>query len=309
MKHDIDFRTLQAFVIVAREGNVTRAAERLCLTQPAVSLKLRRLADATGLTLFRRTPHGLELTRDGAALAAQAEQVLAAAAGLRRTARHLVARARGKLRLGTIIDPEFIRLGPLLNLLVRDAPGIETELRHGMSGDVPPRLIDDELDIGYFLGTLDDCLPNAPQEAAALFHLQELVRLTYHVVAPPSWAELVRGRHWSELAALPWIGTPGASVHNRLLGRVFARHAVTQNVVCRVDQEASMLAMARTGVGLSLCRDSIAQQEARAGRLVIADQVQIETSLGILCLRSRLEDPPVNFALTALRTLWDRAAD
>jgi DNA-binding PucR family transcriptional regulator len=56
-------QTLRAFVAVAREGNVSRAAQRLHLSQPAVSLQLKRLAQSTGLVLFNRAPHGLALTR------------------------------------------------------------------------------------------------------------------------------------------------------------------------------------------------------------------------------------------------------
>ena len=52
-----DPQALRAFVAVAREGNVSRAATRLHLSQPAVSLQLKALAEATGLTLFTRTPH------------------------------------------------------------------------------------------------------------------------------------------------------------------------------------------------------------------------------------------------------------
>ena len=70
-----DIRVLNAFIAVAREGNVTRAAEKLHLTQPAVSLQLKRLAQDTGLILFTRTAKGLELTRDGTALIAKAEKV------------------------------------------------------------------------------------------------------------------------------------------------------------------------------------------------------------------------------------------
>ncbi|HWT18236.1 MAG TPA: LysR family transcriptional regulator, partial [Variovorax sp.] len=51
----LDLQILRAFVLAAREGNVSRAAERLHLTQPAVSLQLKRLAEETGLQLFTRT--------------------------------------------------------------------------------------------------------------------------------------------------------------------------------------------------------------------------------------------------------------
>lgn len=95
MLQSIDLRTLRAFATVAREGNVTRAAEQLHITQPAVTLQLKRLAADTGLTLFRRTSTGLELTQEGALLAAKAEQVLAALTDFGQTAGHLAARVRG----------------------------------------------------------------------------------------------------------------------------------------------------------------------------------------------------------------------
>jgi len=65
-------------VAVAREGSVSRAAAKLHRSQPAVSLQLKSMADATGLTLFHRTSHGVTLTADGAALLPQAQRALAA---------------------------------------------------------------------------------------------------------------------------------------------------------------------------------------------------------------------------------------
>nr|WP_245307446.1 LysR family transcriptional regulator [Rhizobium altiplani] len=266
MLNSIDLRTLRAFVAVARERNVTRAAELLHVTQPAVTLQLKRLAAETGLSLFRRTSTGLELTQEGALLAAKAEQVLAALTDFGQTAGHLSTRIRGKLRIGTIIDPEFTRLGAFLKALIESGPGIETTLRHGMSGDVPEGLRRNELDAGFFLGDPSDYDPSADmtgESAAPLFYARDLAQLTYRVVAPPALAAFVRGADWPQLATLPWIGTPQASVHNRLLSRLFADLGVRQNIVAQVDQETSMVAMVRTGVGLSLCRESIALMNSR----------------------------------------------
>ena len=69
---DFDLQALRAFVAVAREGNVSRAAVRLYRSQPAVSLQLKSLAHNTKLTLFTRTPQGLTLKPDGTALLPQA---------------------------------------------------------------------------------------------------------------------------------------------------------------------------------------------------------------------------------------------
>lgn len=307
MPHSIDLRKLKAFVTVAREGNVTRAAEQLHVTQPAVTLQLKRLAADTGLTLFRRTSTGLELPQEGALLAAKAEQVLTALTDFGQTAGYLATRVRGKLRIGTIIDPEFTRLGAFLKALIESGPGIETTLRHGMSGDVPEGLRRNELDTGFYLGDPRDYDPSAEitgESAAPLFHARELAQLTYRVVAPPSLGGFVRGADWSQLASLPWVGTPQASVHNRLLSRLFADLGVRQNIVAQVDQETSMVAMVRTGVGLSLCRESIALHEQQAHGLVIAENVKISTTLSFLCLEARIGDPSIMAAFDAIRRVW-----
>ncbi|RUM24029.1 LysR family transcriptional regulator [Rhizobium vallis] len=307
MLQSIDLRTLRAFVAVAREGNVTRAAEQLHVTQPAVTLQLKRIAAETGLSLFRRTSTGLELTQEGALLAAKAEQVLAALTDFGQTAGHLATRVRGKLRIGTIIDPEFTRLGAFLKALIESGPGIETTLRHGMSGDVPEGLRRNDLDAGFFLGDPRDYDPVAEisdETTTKLFYGRELAQLTYRVVAPPSLATFVRGADWVQLASLPWIGTPPASVHNRLLARLFTDLGLRQNIVSQVDQEASMVAMVRTGVGLSLCRDSIALHEQQAHGLFIADAVKISTTLSFICMEARRNDPTVVAAFDAIKRVW-----
>src|SRR6478752_4030569 len=99
MTQTTDAQILRAFVAVAREGNVSRAATRLHLSQPAVSLQLKRLADETGLLLFTRTAQGLALTGDGAALLPPAERVLAALEDFQHAAQRLHSTVRGTLRI------------------------------------------------------------------------------------------------------------------------------------------------------------------------------------------------------------------
>ncbi len=71
-----DLQHVRAFVAVAREGSLTRAARLLHLTQPAVSLQLKSLQDQLNLRLLQRSPRGLTLTADGLKLLPYAEQIL-----------------------------------------------------------------------------------------------------------------------------------------------------------------------------------------------------------------------------------------
>lgn len=315
-----DPQALRAFVAVVREGSVSRAAQRLHRSQPAVSLQLKALAAATGLQLFQRTPHGLALTADGAALLPQAEKALAALADFGQAAQNLQASVRGRLRIGTILDPEFTRLGAFLKELVESAPQIDTELRQGMSGEVLAQLRRDELDVGFFLA-LPDQLPAgrdgtqpvalAPGPGGAL-RARALTRFTYRVLAPAGWGPRVLGRDWAGLAALPWLATPAGSAHHRLIAQVYGPGSLTglePRRVALVDQEASMLDLVRSGVGLSLVRDSIAIREAQARGLVIADRVQLDCCLSFLCRHERADEPVIAAAWQALQAAWGQAAD
>lgn len=308
MRHLTDLRTLTSFVTVAREGSVTRAASILHLTQPAVTLQLKRLSEASGVQLFHRTPHGLELTRDGAALLVKAEQVLDAMDEFGRSARNLTGRVQGKIRVGTIIDPDFTRLGAFLAELASLAPGLETELVHGVSGDVLGRILRDEIDAGYFLGDVAAAGRAVDGSLETRIHQLTLTRFSYLVVGPPGWEGRMKGKGWPALAQLPWIGTPPASVHNRLLSGIFAEHGVTPNTVAMVDQELSMLAMVRSGVGLSLCRDSLALFEKQTNGIVVSDQVDVPTVLSFITRSSRRTQPSVALALEAISNVWSDAA-
>jgi DNA-binding transcriptional LysR family regulator len=304
----IDPRLLRAFVAVAREGNVSRAAEKLFLSQPAVSLQLRELAELMRLDLFNRTPHGVLLTRDGAALLMHAERALAGLVDFAQVAQRLKGAVHGSLRIGTILDPEFTRLGAFLHELVNYAPEIEPELQHGMSGTVLAKLLADEIDVGYYLGDAQaDAAALMPRKRSApAMHSEVLTRFTYRVIAPAGWGPQVRGRDWPALVKLPWILTPPQSAHARLLAEVLEPLGLTQNRVAMVDQEASMLALVRSGVGLSLARDSLAMRENQSAGLVIANKVKIEARLTFVCKSAARERTVVAAAWNALGRVWHR---
>lgn len=306
MNRTSEIRSLQAFVTVAREGNVSRAAEALHLTQPAVSLQLKRLAEDTGLTLFKRKAKGIELTRDGAQLLLKAERVLSALADFNKAAQRMTGQVRGKLRIGTIVDPQFIRLGQLLAGLLEDFPDIQTELSHGTSGEAINRLQRQQVDVAFYLSELlDDSGPSeAEGQAPAGVVLHKLTDFNYRIVAPPGWEVRLEGLSWQEIAALPWIGTPPESVHSRLLNRVFAQHKCTQNIVAQVDLEPSMIAMARSGVGLCLCRESIALHERQATGLSVVPHITVPVSLSIATRITEREQPVIDAFFKVLEIVW-----
>ncbi|RJG07626.1 LysR family transcriptional regulator [Noviherbaspirillum cavernae] len=289
----MDFNQLRAFVTVAREGNLTRAAERLHLTQPAVSLQIKSLQNELNLQLFSRTAGGMALSDDGAKLLPFAERVMESLGEFRQGAQALHSTLSGTLAIGTILDPEFIRLGAFLKRLVETYPQLSTQLQQGMSGWVLQQVRSGQFDVGYYLG-----------KPGKDFHYQTLTSFTYNVVAPHGWKTRVAGKDWAALAKLPWIWTPPESAHNRLLTRTFAQCKVTPNKVALVDQEPSMLDLVKSGVGLSLVRESIALREAHAHGLVIADAVSLPMELSFITLAKRKNEPTIAAVFSLLQALW-----
>ena len=298
----MNIQTLAAFVAVAREGSLTRAAQRLHITQPAVGLHIRNLQEQTGLRLLNRTAHGMQLTADGLALLPLAEKVLLSQQGFKAAARRLTKEIRGKLRIGTILDPEFLRLGALLKELLGHTRHLEIMLSHGMSGEVRHRVLQGELDVGYYLS-----VPGHESADHEALHCVVLAPFTYKVVAPAGWESQVRNKSWHQLAELPWLATPAASAHHRLLGQIYGPGSLTglqANYVALVDQESSMLDLVKSGVGLSLVRDHIALRESQAHGLAIAERTSLDCALSFICMKTRVDDPPVATTLQALEQAW-----
>src|SRR5712671_4350866 len=197
-------QALRCFITVAREGTVSRAAHLLNLTQPAVSLQLKGLEESTGLLLFNRTPGGFTLTEAGAALLPLAHKAVSASSDFRTMADSLRESLRGSLRVGTILDPEFIRLGPFVRSLATSLKKTEVFLRYGMSDDVLAQIGKGDLDVGYYIdATLPECIASGTLPERAIedgkFRLMALTRYNYPVIAPREWSDKVLGKDWADL--------------------------------------------------------------------------------------------------------------
>jgi DNA-binding transcriptional LysR family regulator len=303
-------QALRCFILVAREGSVSRAATLLYLTQPAVSLQLKALEEDTGLQLFNRTPGGFTLTEAGAALLPLAHKAVSAALDFRAAANALKQSQRCMLRVGTILDPEFTRLGPFVKSLTASSHETEIILRHGMNDDLLTQVGKGELDVCYYIDATQDG-SSSPQPRSerpiedGKYQLAPLMRYTYRVIAPVDWSDKVLGKGWADLAALPWLATPSPSAHRRLLDNVFRPLGSMPKRVGFTDQEAATIDFVESGVCLSLARDFVLDRIRRKRNFVIADRVSLTCELSFACLATRRQEPAISRAFAAMRAVWD----
>src|SRR5438552_5542618 len=124
----MELRHLRYFAAVADAGNVSRAARRLHVTQPALSRQIQDLERDFACRLFDRIGRRIVLTKDGDELLERTRRLLADAEALRERARALAGGETGVLRIGAA--PQFIEAA-LPEVLTRCAltdPGIEVQV-------------------------------------------------------------------------------------------------------------------------------------------------------------------------------------
>lgn len=289
---------LRGFVAIAEVGQLTRAAEKLHISQPALSAQLKALEDELELTLFERTSNGMELTTAGKQMLEEAEKILSAAQALHNGARALKGEVAGKVSIGTSSDPEFIRLGEFMSTAVARYPLLELELRQEITGVAFEHVRDGSLDASFYYGERSH--PNV-----ARLPLREI---TYRIAAPAEWRERVKDAGWKEIAEQSWIIPPPISTHHQLVYALLRQHGVEPTKVVEADQEDVISSLVISGVGLALMREDLALEKVAAGEVCLWKDVRMPTTLWFIYLQEREDDPVIRVLLDVLKGTWNLLA-
>jgi DNA-binding transcriptional LysR family regulator len=267
------------------------------VSQPAITAQIKALEDEVGLALFERTPSGMLLTVAGERLLAHAEKVLAATQAFKNEAKALSGEVAGTVSVGTVSDPEFIRLGEFLNKMVERFPLIQLELQQQVSGTALERVRERSLDASFYFGELGN--PNV-----AGLRLRDIM---YCVAAPSAWKDRVANADWTQIATQPWILTPSVSTHNQLVHELFREQGAEPPKVVEADQESVINSLIVSGVGLSLMREDQARAAEAAGEVVIWGKSRLATKLWFIYSAERAGDPVIGALVEVIRSIWNLA--
>jgi LysR family transcriptional regulator, carnitine catabolism transcriptional activator len=156
-------RQLQAFSRVAREGSFTRAAARLHLSQPALTVQIRALEGTLGAKLFDRNTREVRLTALGAAILPAVERLLRDLEALEESTRELAAGNRGVVRVAALPSIASSLLPHAIARLGERHPGIVVRLRDTLAQGVVALVQAEEVDLGLgVFGAADADLDFAP---------------------------------------------------------------------------------------------------------------------------------------------------
>jgi DNA-binding transcriptional LysR family regulator len=292
----MDLHQLRIFVMVAEEENLTRGAQRLSVTPPTVSAHIKTLEDELGVTLFIRTPKGMELTDKGQLLKAKAERALHAAQDLVHHATALQSQLIGRLRCGLNASPSFLRVAALVHHMQDACPGITLELLASSSGSILDALIQETLDAGYIFGA-------SPTPAITAHYVGQAEVV---IAAPRAWAPRLATADWATLATLPWISSDSYCPFETLTAELFQQRGLQPQRVVQSHDEATKAELVAAGVGLAMLERSETDQAPYAERLVRWPTPPLYCALHLATLTRRQDDPLLRALQTAVLQVWDK---
>jgi len=291
---ELNYHHLRLFRAVAHDGNLTRAAERLNLSQSAVSVQIRKLEEQLGHALFERRGRQLHLTEAGRIALDHADAIFATGGELLGTLRER-GRARQAIRVGALatLSRNFL-LGFLRPVLGRS--DVEVILRSGSSADLLTALEALNLDV---------VLTNQPhaRDAVTPLSAQRVVEQPVSLVGTPGRVE-GKGDLAAMLATQPVVlPTPENSVRVGF-DALADRLGVRPQIAAEVDDMAMMRLLAREGVGLAVLPPIVVQDELANGSLVEASRLpDISETFFAVTMDRRFPNPILG------ELLWGREAD
>jgi DNA-binding transcriptional LysR family regulator len=154
MSLHFDLRELQIFVAAAEELNFTRASERVHISQPALSQRIARLEGRLGVSLFRRGPQGVTLTKAGSDLRDGAERLLAEARQLARQVGAVRRTGESTIRLAYVEYAVQRWIPAIVSAITARHRGMHVEHVEMPAFEIPSALRESRADVGLGLGPI-----------------------------------------------------------------------------------------------------------------------------------------------------------
>jgi DNA-binding transcriptional LysR family regulator len=285
---------LEGFVEIARRGSVTRAAEALFLTQPAVTARLKGLERELNTELFVRTGRGVRLTEAGRALLPYAQRSLQTIAEGRHLVAELARGGAGELALGAAPAVSTYVLPAILDRYHRSYPNVQLAVRTGHSEEILQLVLREEVELGLIRAL------RHPNIASTALYEDELV-----LVCDPAHPFARRPEiSVEEIGGERVILFDRTSSYHDLTEAFFREAGVVPRGVMELDNIDATKKMVRQELGVAMVPKTAASEELEAGTLHavhIADAPPVRRQ--IVAIRRRDAGPAEGLAAAFLATI------
>jgi DNA-binding transcriptional LysR family regulator len=247
---------LEAFYWTATLGSVDKAARKLNLSQPSISLRLKAMEDHIGTALFERTGRGIRLSLSGHSLLGEARGVLESVERI--SGRFGATDVRGTIRVGFAEGFAVICLSPILKAVHALYPDLHPEVVVSTTASVEPDLHAHNLDLGFLVEPVEHdgftLVPLGAQETAW--------------IAASSW-DLPPVVTPHDIAGHPIISNPIGSINYRQVVGWFGSAGLMPGRVDICNSVAMLAHLVTTGVAIGVYPNKMAENDVRQGAVRI----------------------------------------
>lgn len=259
---NVTFRQLQVFVEVAKTGNMTRAAEALHLTPPAVSMQVKEVEAQVGLPLFDRRGRSVSLSTAGEYFLVHAKKLLAALKEADDAMARLKRVERGRLTIGMVSTAKYF-VPYLLARFHDEHPGVEVKLRLAANREQLVALMSG--------GEADLAIMGRPPKELAL-RAEPFAAHPLAFVAPPGHPLLAVPHAPAELLVrYPVIARENGSGTRAAMERYFAEHRVSPTIAMELESSETIKQAVIAGMGLAFLSLHTIALELKHGLLAVLD--------------------------------------
>ncbi len=240
----MDIRTLYYFVTIAEELNITKAAEKLCMSQPPLSSQMKALEEELDTVLFIRGKRHLQLTESGKLLYRHAKEILSLVSKTSEEIRAMGKGMQGRIAIGLVEGSAPNIAAEWIETFANKYQNVEFSIVDGNSDELIAKLRSGLIDMAVITSPCDNTLLNSfkvGQEKMTAFMSKDnpLAKL------PGNTIDL------AELKGKPLI-IPSREAMNRMIFKWFKEIHAEPKIVCRMDNYLDVAALAGRNIGISL---------------------------------------------------------
>lgn len=289
----MEFRTLSYFLMIAREGTISGAAQVLHLSQPTLSRQMQELERELGCTLFERGKRRVELTEAGMRLRSRAEEIVDLVDRTEQEFHTTPDTLAGEVRIGGGETPAMSLITDIIAELQSAYPLMTFSLYSGNAVDVSERLETGRIDFGLFLGPTDlgrfESLPLPAQNAWGVLMRQDDPLAARERIAP------------EDLIGKPIILSQQAGNE---MSRWFKRDLEDLDVVATYNLLYNAALLARRGVGYVLGLEGIAATSPTSELAFRPLDPPLDADVSIGWKRYQSFSPAASVFLQSIRERW-----
>lgn len=240
----MDLRQLHYFTIIAEEGSITAAAERLHITQPPLSQQLKKLEEELNVVLFERTSRKLQLTEIGYQFLIRAKQILAISETAKEEIIDYANSYQGTILLGITPTAVPMILSEKFYEFHKKYPSINFELFEGSTAHIETLLRKGIINIGIL---------RSPLNTNGLEYIEKAEESMVSAMLPEyNWSD-------SNTCCLQDLAHKPLILYHRyenLLMESFRTEKIMPRIVCKSDRSSTTLRAAEIGLGIALLPES-----------------------------------------------------